>query len=158
MNSKGRELDVLIAREVLGFDVEKHKKWGYVETTPDGQRPLPHYSTDIKAAWEVADAIGISLLPIEDGSWFALIGPKRGWTTPSEFFSYMQDGQFKKGGAAVAETASMAICLAAVRTTKNPGVFKEKPRTSAAEDTIAPGSVTQEPRLEIVTPPRPIKH
>lgn len=155
MKPQGRELDVLIAREVLGYEVQKHRKWGFVESTPQGQRPLRHYCTSIEAAWEVAVHLGITLLPIDDGSWFAMIGPNRGWKSPAQFFKYMQDAQFKKGGAAVAQTASMAICLAAVRTTVRPDVFKDK---GLAEDTIAPGSVTQEPKLEIVNPPVTTKH
>lgn len=111
----GRELDIIIARDVLGHEVVKNKKFGFVETTPKGTRPMKKYSKEIEAAWEVALHLGITLLPIQDGTWFAMIGPDKGWASPAEFLKYLQEGQFLKGGAAVAETAPLAICLAAYR-------------------------------------------
>lgn len=116
MNLKvGRELDIIIAREVLGHSVEKNKKFGFVETTPLGTRPMKKYSKEIEAAWEVALHLGVTLLPIQDGTWFALVGPNVGWESPAQFYKYMHDAEFMKAGAAVAETAPLAICLAAYR-------------------------------------------
>ena len=116
MNLKiGRELDILIARDILGHQVEKNKKFGFVEITPIGTRPMKKYSKDIEAAWEVALHLGVTLLPIQDGTWFALVGPEVGWESPAQFYEYMQKAEFVKAGAAVAETAPLAICLAAYR-------------------------------------------
>jgi hypothetical protein len=61
----GREMDALIAREVMGHRVEREEKqcsagedtrtW-YIMTGRDGRdrSPVPGYSTDIEAAWRVA--------------------------------------------------------------------------------------------------------
>jgi hypothetical protein len=114
MNLKvGRELDIIMAQEVLGHEVAKNKKFGFVETTPLGTRPMKKYSKDIEAAWEIALHLGVTLLPIQDGTWFAMIGPERGWESPAQFYKYMQDAQFMRSGAAVAESGPLAICLAA---------------------------------------------
>jgi hypothetical protein len=119
MNLKvGRELDILIAKDILGHRIEKNKKFGFLETTPLGARPMKKYSKEIDAAWEVAEHLGITLLPIQDGTWFAMIGPAKGWASPAEFLKYLQEGKFLQGGAAVAETAPLAICLAAYQSTQ----------------------------------------
>lgn len=136
MNLKvGRELDIIIARDVLGHGVEKNKKFGFVETTALGTRPMKKYSKDIEAAWEVALKLGVTLLPIQDGTWFAMIGPNVGWESPAEFYKYMQDAQFVKAGAAVAETAALAICLAAYRTVQR-RVLEEAPAEQLPPDAI----------------------
>lgn len=46
----GRELDALVAEEVMGLDPEWHKQ------VPVG-RVTPCYSTDIAAAWEVVEKL-----------------------------------------------------------------------------------------------------
>jgi hypothetical protein len=121
MNLKvGRELDIIVAKDILGFEVQKNKKFGFVESTPQGVRPLKKYSKEMDAAWEVVTHLGISLLPIEDGTWFAMVGPRKGWSSPAEFLKYLQDAKFASGGAAVAETAPLAICLAAYQSTQRP--------------------------------------
>jgi hypothetical protein len=52
----GRELDALVAERVLGLRIDD--AWFQ---HPDGRRVssdgLPHYSTDIAAAWQVVDKL-----------------------------------------------------------------------------------------------------
>jgi hypothetical protein len=114
----GRELDTQIAQKVFNYPVFIKKRIPY-EGAPLGERPLRNYSKDIAAAWEVAEKMGISILPIADGSWFAMVGKeprdqKVGWKSPAEFIEYLQSGSFAEAGAAVNESAPLAICLAAL--------------------------------------------
>jgi hypothetical protein len=130
----GRDLDRIISEYVLGYANVKQKNAGFVEATPLGTRPLAAYSKDMSAAWEVATAMAITLIPIEDGSWFAMAGKRGGWRSPAEFLQYLQTGEFSRSGAAVAETAPLAICLAAY-------AAMEKRRAQG----IAPGENLPEP-------------
>jgi hypothetical protein len=66
-------------------------------------------------AWEIVSLLPMTLIPIEDGSWFALVGEKKGWTDPGEFLRFLQTADFVKAGAAVAVTAPLTICLAALK-------------------------------------------
>src|SRR6185312_7343171 len=135
MNLKvGRELDILIAKEILGHQVEKNKKFGFLEITPLGERPMKKYSKEIEAAWEVALKLGVTLLPIQDGTWFAMVGPDKGWESPAQFYKYMQDAKFMKSGAAVSETAPLAICLAAYQAVNRRQVESEKLHMVTDED------------------------
>ncbi len=110
----GREVDAEIAQKVMGYPVFV-KKRGLFETTPLGDRPLRHYTKEIDSAWTVAEKMRVSLLPIENGSWFAIAGKKEGWASPADFLKYLQTCDFANSGAAIAETASEAVCLAALR-------------------------------------------
>ena len=110
----GRELDTAIATQVFNHEVFIHKKIPY-EKTPKGDRPLRFYSREIEAAWEVVEKMGITMIPIVNNTWFALIGPKDGWKSPADFISYLQSGNFVNAGAAVAENAPLTICLAAIK-------------------------------------------
>lgn len=47
----GRELDALVAEKVMGRS--KTVVLGYLTIT----RPVPHYSTDISAAWEIVEEL-----------------------------------------------------------------------------------------------------
>jgi hypothetical protein len=100
----GRELDQLISHTVLGKP----------------QSPMVrNYSTSIADAWEVATTMGITLIPIEDGSWFAMVGPSGGWRSPAEFMECLQRGEFARTGAAVSNSAPLSICLAAMNAVGN---------------------------------------
>lgn len=107
----GRSLDVAVAEQVMGFAVSpKGDDW--VEQRPEGSRPVRPYSTDIGAAWEVVEKLGVTLLPVEHGSWFALAGPRREWKSPDELIECLQKRDFSNAGAGVSESAPHAICLA----------------------------------------------
>ena len=111
----GRELDVLVAQQVFGHSVVKQGKRPHVEGTPKGVRTLGNYSTDITFAWEVVEKLGMTLIPIEGGSWFAFVGKNTGWKSPAEFIQSLQKGEFMEAGAAVSETAALSICVAALK-------------------------------------------
>ncbi len=109
-----RELDCFVAKEVFGNSV-KVKEKGMVEVTPQGEKPLRKYSRDIGAAWEVAEKLNITMVPVENEGWFAFVGTGRGWSNPAAFLEFMQQGNFMGSGAAIAKSAAEAICLAAFK-------------------------------------------
>ena len=109
----GRELDTLIARNVFNHDVIIKRKIP-TEVTPAGERPLREYCKEMGAAFDVLKALNISLIPIEGNQWFALAGKRDGFTSPADFLKYLSAGDFQSAGAAVAESAPQAICLAAL--------------------------------------------
>lgn len=113
----GRELDCAIAQKIFGHRVfvKKHELF---EETPKGDRPLRPYSKDITYAWEVVEKMSITLIPIENASWFALVGKPGRWESPATFLEYLQKGNFISAGAAVGEKAPQVICLAALKATE----------------------------------------
>lgn len=113
--NKPRDMDIFMAQNVLGHKTYYEKNGALREKLPSGQsRPLRAYSTEIAAAWEIVEKIGITLLPVDQG-WFALVGEKRGWSSPAEFLTYLQTADFANSGAAVGEQAPLTICLAAMK-------------------------------------------
>src|SRR5258708_141777 len=97
----GRELDAKVATDVMQNTVVRQKNGSWVEGTERGTRPLPAYSKEITAAWEVAQRLGITMIPISDGSWFSLVGDKPGWNSPAELLQYLATADFVNAGAAV---------------------------------------------------------
>lgn len=91
----GPEFDQMIARDVMGSPIVKA------------------YSTDLNAAFDVARKLGVTLIPIEGGQWFALVGPSAGWKSPGEFLEFLSKADFARSGAAVAEDPAYTICVAA---------------------------------------------
>lgn len=110
----GRELDTMIAQHIFGHQVVIKRKIP-TEVTPAGERPLREYSKEIGAAFDVAKKLNISLIPIEGGQWFALKGEESGFTSPATFIEYLSAGNFVDAGAAVTESPSLSICLAAMK-------------------------------------------
>lgn len=110
----GRELDTMIAQHIFNHQVIIKRKIP-TEVTPAGERPLREYSKEIGAAFDVAKKLNISLIPIEDGSWFALAGKKDGFSSPASFMEYLSAGNFVEAGAAINESAPLSICLAAMK-------------------------------------------
>ena len=110
----GRELDTLIAKHIFGHEVVIKRKIP-TEITPAGERPLREYSKSAGAAFDVAEKLKISLIPIEGNQWFALCGPDEGFKSPADFMEYIGKGNFQNAGAAVAETAALAISLAGIK-------------------------------------------
>ncbi len=130
----GRQLDLVIAQNVMGYPLHQQNDEIF-ETTPSGVRNLHEYSSRIDAAWEVAVQMGITLIPIEGGSWFALAGSKEGWGSPAEFMECLQKADFAHVGAAVTQSAPLSICLAAVKAAEK--------RKSDAESLGAPADRNQ---------------
>jgi hypothetical protein len=130
----GKEMDILVATQVMGHAISKQKQMVY-EASHQGTRPLRSYSKNIEDAWEVVMAIGITMIPIDDGSWFAMVGPREGWKSPAEFIDCMQKGDFARSGAAVTQSAPLSICLAALNAV-------EKRKTDQNNfDTLSPDSL-----------------
>lgn len=112
-----RELDTRIALEVMGWTLPRTHQLTMTDnqfkTTPLGEPeilPLPHFSTDIKAAWLVVEKTNILqdylLDQAEDGQW-RISKPEKEYGTENMWL----------GGVSVeitAPTAPMAICLAAL--------------------------------------------
>lgn len=108
----GRELDALISEKIFvvradyrteyTFDGKTEIRHYSIPTPGDWAfTMLPHYSTDIKAAWEVVEKLGYG--------W----NIDKGNDTEHEFVVYFSnpEGQWK----AVGDTAPHAICLAALK-------------------------------------------
>lgn len=110
-----RGIDKIMATKILGHEIFNEQNGSTKEKLENGQtRPLRNYSKEIGAAWEVANKIGVTLLPTSEG-WFALIGAEAQWKSPAEFVEYLAKGNFVNSGAAVSPDGPMAICLAALR-------------------------------------------
>lgn len=125
----GRELDALVAEKVMGlsqrsgswFDNLGNKLYSPASTYSDDDIWLPEYSTDIKAAWEVAEKSDIeSLIRIEDGRWIAnVVGyydPNEGtkaWPRLNEYYEISIYEDAVKD--TIGKSAPHAICLAALK-------------------------------------------
>lgn len=111
----GRELDTKIAQEVFG-----HKVWArgkvLMENPATGERPLRNYSREIEWAWQVAEKMKITLIPIEGGQWFAFVGPenKIGWESPKAVLQLLETNAFEGCGAGLGENPALVICEAAL--------------------------------------------
>ena len=132
----GRELDAMIAKQVLGYPVTQQKNGALHEGAPKGVRPLALYSKDMTAAWEVVEKMAMTLIPIEGDSWFALVGNGNRFKSPADFLKYVQCADFVKAGAAVGESAPLTICLAALRSVEN----RESLESGVPRSTGGPGS------------------
>lgn len=107
MMKSGRELDALIAKRFLGWSkVQKIPYCGLVGDPLNLNQLLavPHYSTDLRAAWEVLEEIKsklkgeIAISCVNHNMW-------------EIFPNWHTDGQ----SLAEAETMPLAICLAALK-------------------------------------------
>lgn len=133
----GRELDALISEYCMGHNVIRQKKGTMKERTLDGHiRPLRPYSSDIGAAWEVAERMGISVMPVKGNGWFAIVGTREGWDSPADFIKYLQTADFTQSGAAVEKSAPLTICLAAIKAVEK-RISALKPSETSAQ-TAAP--------------------
>ncbi len=95
-----RKLDALVGEKVMGRDMTKPEGFKY----PIG---LPHYSTDIAAAWKVVEHLKrlepqLSFHPVS-GMWMCIFNGDEG----SEYEDYDSHG----------ESAPLCICLAALAAT-----------------------------------------
>lgn len=100
----GRELDALVAEKVMGYPKEIISINGSVKS-PNGDwmvREIDEYSTDISAAWEVAEKLG--------SFWIDHTVSDLGIDV--EFFTSLDHS--KERLVATADTAPLAICRAAL--------------------------------------------
>jgi hypothetical protein len=101
----GRESDEFVAVEAL--------KWIYMDAIgiwldEEGNchEELPRFTTDLTAAWIIADKLKIAIIPQSDGA------PKQ----YKYLAEYNDKPPFESGKVeAFAETPSLAICLAALK-------------------------------------------
>ena len=106
----GREMDVLVAERVMGWEYE-HPVW----RLPSGGFVVykPVFSISISAAWEVVEKMRISVIQSEDG-WYAAVTEDVIHT-----FSCNNPPNISKEVHgkywAVAEIAPLAICRAALK-------------------------------------------
>ena len=110
----GREIDAQIATEIFGYEVFAKNKVLH-ERAIKGERPLRNYSKEMEFAWEVAEKMRISLIPVDGKSWFAFAAPTEGWPSPQNFLQYLEGGDFSLCGAAVGESGPLVICQAAIK-------------------------------------------
>ena len=111
---KGRELDAAVAEEVMGWtdfvdeqNISTAGLWGHEPS--NHYSFVPHYSTDIAAAWTVVEKVG------ETTPGFSLIdwppdGEAERWVAQIGSHNYPDD----LWGEALAPTAPEAICRAAL--------------------------------------------
>jgi hypothetical protein len=102
-----REIDALIAIHVFGWQKVKNHETAYFKA--DGRMDeLPCYSTDIASAWTVVEAVGPKFRRFE----VHRVG--------GEYVALIEGGDSDVDAAyiasAEADTAPMAICLAALKT------------------------------------------
>jgi hypothetical protein len=107
----GRELDALIAEKVMGWTVElivnspcdAFEEWRDAQGWRYGPNP-PLYSTDIAAAWEIAEKLQLAVIPDASGGWCAGHALFRG---PGWYEENVNDWEH-------ADTAPLALCRAAL--------------------------------------------
>lgn len=120
----GRELDAVVAMEVMDYKFVAHGPGSFDSghylrpiQMADGKHTeiktligdLPAFSTDIAAAWEVVEKLG------RDGWWQRL---ERDWVdaeAPWECYLMPSESLNLDNASARADTAPLAICLAALR-------------------------------------------
>ncbi len=123
----GQELDALIAEKVMGL-TKPECGWGEGDNGKGSfwNFPLRPYSTGIAAAWEIVDKGLIeSLVKLKDGRWYAK--PARleiNFETDEEEltcgfsidYGYYEIPIYEENNeGAIANTAALAICLAALK-------------------------------------------
>lgn len=107
-----REIDHLIATKVMGWEPEEIEGSaylsGYVLYKREEPPHIPDYqfkpSTNIADAWQVVEKLKIAVIPQAGGA------PKN-----MQYLAEIDDRPFGKHYEAFAETAPLAICLAALK-------------------------------------------
>jgi hypothetical protein len=129
----------MVAERVLGHSVAQQKREVF-EMTPKGPRPLRAYSSEIAAAWEVVEHLGMTVIPIENNQWFVLATGRDGFKSPAHFIEYLQTGNFVSAGAAVTDSAPLAICIAAIQ-----AVESRRAAAEAGLNADAPAPASSQP-------------
>lgn len=106
-----REIDALVAEKVFPDSC-----W---ITQPDydgvSRKTVPPFSTDIAAAWEVVEKVKITaLIQIKTGEWCARFEDSE-WTEADSYYEVRMYKDEHADTYAYAETAPMAIALAALK-------------------------------------------
>lgn len=139
MLKPGKELDALVAEKVMGIDLTAPcngemeiyyttpycVKCGY-EFSKDDYRYGPHtynprhYSTSIAAAWEVVEKLNLSVVQWEK-KWLVVefgygISDYSNYPLQTEPWLLIEESFYGVEDYTIAETAPLAICLAALKT------------------------------------------
>lgn len=116
----GRELDALVAERVMGWTKTIVDNYPWQILPPDATelkaKSCPHYSTDIAAAWQVVEKLRQDRLYIEIVSEAEYFRCEVNHYTPAAY-------QFKTEQHA--DTAPLAICLAALEAVRTDGAEQE---------------------------------
>lgn len=96
-----RKIDALVAEKVMRLECELVGDEYYIDPDSDEWERAPHYSTDIKAAWEVLGKFK---------AWTVTHGPGYGVIC---YIDKLDGNDNKWEGKA--DTAPLAICLAALK-------------------------------------------
>ena len=118
----GPELDGRIAVQVMGWEWDAARRWPLADSltetewaelmSDDAMYWSP--STNIAQAWQVAEKLRIAVIPRGAGGWYAM----RAEHDESGYFEIpLADGDDPPGpdtGAAMGDTAPLAICRAAL--------------------------------------------
>lgn len=103
-----RKIDALVAEHVMGLEVSPDE---------DQDPRVAHYSTNIVAAWGVID-VAFPYTPGRrdyDDRWFRMDRDERGWTAGWCGCEPFEGDYFLYHTQVTANTAPMAICLAALK-------------------------------------------
>lgn len=109
----GREMDVLMATDVMGFTLLPNLGVPYIKGMVGDAGIVPHYSKDIAAAWQVLERFNIGIIcdPTEqDGNMWRAFVP---YIMAGCFGEYYIDLDIKH--MSLAKTAALAICRAAYK-------------------------------------------
>lgn len=106
----GRELDALVAEKVMGDYISDREGEPGSWRGPDFT-PLPQYSTDISAAWEVVEKI----INHSDYVCWELSSEWKGDGAKSDYPFYARFCLGNGDKTAGADTAPHAICIAALK-------------------------------------------
>ncbi|MEI8165318.1 MAG: hypothetical protein WCG26_03030 [Chloroflexales bacterium] len=126
----GRELDMLIAEQVMGWvalpsDVPEIAHAGGLWQTPSGERMCPQFSRNIAAAWHVVERMRALNYEFEmhrkHRNHLGQRDPK--WTTTHAIF---RAGLGGRDGSGVSADDAHAICLAALSAAGKVTILRSK--------------------------------
>lgn len=108
-----RKIDALVAEHVMGLPVSYDSEYAHlpsiiIDQATGSYDAIPHYSTDIAAAWEVVEKLCDESIP-ENEQYSVVVSPY--WC---EFEHRIYQGE-PDAFHAYADTAPLAICLAALK-------------------------------------------
>lgn len=115
--SDSRELDARVAVEVMAWRLDATRQSGSPVTNKHGDlrgiytTPVPAYSTDIRAAWEVVEKMASDGWTL-DLQWK---GEGREFSHTAEASFTRWNGADRQMGHSFSDTAPTAICLAALK-------------------------------------------
>jgi hypothetical protein len=108
----GRDLDALVAEKVMGFRWARPLKFTHegieqtgVAMTEDATYVLPHYSTDIAAAWQAVEKL------LAQGFGVEILSDQGQWSV--QFWNLGRQTEY-------GDSAQHAICLAALKAVDAP--------------------------------------